>query len=754
MAPIPNNKLASYYQRDNHIKLAREDRTRSELLDSAIARAAALGKSITSLAGATVSIGSGLVITGTLLTANISGLEGGEVISYQWTDDGVNIPGATSSTYTVAIGTDGVADASLIRCVATINAVPVISNARTVAYSAGTAASIADGQTFTVDSAITPINAAASGANLTFSYALTGGPAGLSINSGTGEITGTPTAPASSGTATATATDQYGRTYPDTFTYTASLRTQATAAGALGPYSWTVDDTTVNVNAATDFTANSNTLTYSATGLPAGVTINSAGTISGTPTAVSSGSIVITATDEYGRQTTSTTSHTTALRAQAAGGADLDLSFPEDSAISSTDLKANWTTNGNTLTYAIVGTALPAGLSVSSAGVMTGTPTDVTADATYTLRGTDEYGRTTDDTFTLEITAAGVDYAVGGNEPEVVVDFAAATEYYRKAGSASTFGGVLSFSRSSDATRINSLGVVETVTSGNARTGHHVWNGSSWVKAGMYYETQTRTNLLLNSGTLSTQSVTVTATAYTLHFTGTGTITLSGASTAGPLVGTGTGENNRVSLTFTPSAGTLTLTVSGTVTNAQLEAGEWRTSYIPTSGATVTRAAESLTIPAANIAPSTTAISIQMDGRISYVDDGQVACARLYEWEADGSNAFYYWLNGSSTRTGRPRGDQRTTASGSDIIEISTGDYTPGIDVAFNIAARHTSSAFNIASQGVTGTANTSMVDMVDLSSADFRFAGLTQKATMIIGKLRIWEDVDLGNSGIATAST
>lgn len=93
-------------------------------------------------------------------------------------------------------------------------------------------------------------------------------------------------------------------------------------------------------------------------------------------------------------------------KAQATGGVDLDLSFVEDSAISSTDLTANWTTNGNTLTYAITGTALPAGLSVSSAGVMTGTPTTVTADATYTLRGTDEYGRTTDDTFTLEITAA------------------------------------------------------------------------------------------------------------------------------------------------------------------------------------------------------------------------------------------------------------------------------------------------------------------------------------------------------------
>ena len=86
-----------------------------------------------------------------------------------------------------------------------------------------------------------------------------------------------------------------------------------------------------------------------------------------------------------------------------------------------------------------------------------------------------------------------------------------------------------------------------------------------------------RRNLLNATDTLLTQSVTVTAVAHTLAFTGTGTVTLSGASTAGPLVGTG--ASNRVTLTFTPTAGSLTLTVSGSVTLAQLELGSTATAY-------------------------------------------------------------------------------------------------------------------------------------------------------------------------------
>ena len=104
----------------------------------------------------------------------------------------------------------------------------------------------------------------------------------------------------------------------------------------------------------------------------------------------------------------------------------------------------------------------------------------------------------------------------------------------------------------------------------------------------------TRTNVFLNSAVGATQGFTVAAIAYTLSFYGTGTITLSGVSTAGPLVGTG--ANNRVSLNFTPTAGVLTCTVSGSCTNVQLEPGVGATTYIPVVGVSVVRSADVLSV--------------------------------------------------------------------------------------------------------------------------------------------------------------
>ena len=105
---------------------------------------------------------------------------------------------------------------------------------------------------------------------------------------------------------------------------------------------------------------------------------------------------------------------------------------------------------------------------------------------------------------------------------------------------------------------------------------------------------EARTNIVFPSDTLTTQTRTVTAVAHTLSFYGTGTVTLSGATTA-TVVGIGAFPQRRV-FTFTPAAGNLTLTVSGSVTLAQLEVGSTASSYIPTTTAAVTRSADNLSV--------------------------------------------------------------------------------------------------------------------------------------------------------------
>ena len=156
----------------------------------------------------------------------------------------------------------------------------------------------------------------------------------------------------------------------------------------------------------------------------------------------------------------------------------------------------------------------------------------------------------------------------------------------------------ITFSRGTTATYINANGVITLAAVNEPRFDYFP---DTRFPRGLLLE-GARTNLLLNSlinGTsLATQSVTVAATPYTLSFYGSGQIVLSGTASA-TVTGAGTYPNRRT-FTFTPTAGTLTLTVTGTVQYAQLEAGTWASSFIPTGGTAGTRNADSATMVGTN----------------------------------------------------------------------------------------------------------------------------------------------------------
>jgi hypothetical protein len=99
------------------------------------------------------------------------------------------------------------------------------------------------------------------------------------------------------------------------------------------------------------------------------------------------------------------------------------------------------------------------------------------------------------------------------------------------------------------------------------------------------------TNYVFPSATLTSQIRTTIATTHTLSFYGTGTVTLSGTHSATIV---GTGATTRTTYTFSPNFGSLSLTVTGSVTSAQLERKSAASSYIETVSGTVTRSADVL----------------------------------------------------------------------------------------------------------------------------------------------------------------
>jgi len=258
---------------------------------------------------------------------------------------------------------------------------------------------------------------------------------------------------------------------------------------------------------------------------------------------------------------------------------------------------------------------------------------------------------------------------------------------------------------------------------GTAPRCHYAQDGTP---VGILVEPQ-RTNLLLGSEAPTTQNVTVTATPYTLSFYGTGTVTLSGASTAGPLVGTG--ASNKVTLTFTPSAGTLTLTVSGTVAFANLEAGKWGTSFIKTEGSSVTRNADALTTPNA-----------WLPGDFN-VDGSMMAITQAPHPDPDNSAGVvcYYIDTGNTARLVLgPPGSANAGMGVTSSSSVAASAVQAAASGRVKMAMRWAVNDFRAAVNGTLGAADTSGATFTFGTAGSIRWGLVTTNTTRMSGPIEL----------------
>ena len=270
-------------------------------------------------------------------------------------------------------------------------------------------------------------------------YSATGLPAGLTIDPATGRITGTldhdasKNAPVTSGsgatldgtyTIIVTAADGQGGMASQTFTL--DSKNQAPVVAAQTPDQHNANGASVSVETASAFNDpnTGDALTFAATGLPKGVSIDPAtGRITGTIDPQASASepykVKVTATDDKGAATSETFTWVVDDTPPTAGAPVPAASAPDGTTIAPIDTASHFgSPNGLPLTYSATG--LPAGLSIDpTTGQITGTldhdasknapvtsGSGATLDGTYkvTVTANDGQGGTATQTFTLDAT--------------------------------------------------------------------------------------------------------------------------------------------------------------------------------------------------------------------------------------------------------------------------------------------------------------------------------------------------------------
>jgi hypothetical protein len=161
--------------------------------------------------------------------------------------------------------------------------------------------------------------------------------------------------------------------------------------------------TAVSLQLSATDSASGQTLTWSATGLPAGLSISSSGLISGPPTTSGGSSVTVTAKDTTGASGSASFSWTVnAVQANTVTVANPGSQTSTVGTAVSLQLSATDSASGQTLTWSATG--LPAGLSISSSGLISGAPT-TSGGSSVTVTAKDTTGASGSASFSWTVNA-------------------------------------------------------------------------------------------------------------------------------------------------------------------------------------------------------------------------------------------------------------------------------------------------------------------------------------------------------------